>query len=186
MLEMDTQLSFLEPQAVSEVPAEPGYVRCLRINEESPELERMHLRSAQQHAQNREPTRLNETQAVYDTMACRGLIASIINLAYTDIECALGSPNPREVRIYHRNRVKIKHNYAFDSAVQFFFGMEVISRTDEMMNVNWANFSSLNAYCSMLGWSAARIRARLLDLFPQLVEHIEDILQDKWLRAPLR
>lgn len=161
----------------------PGYVRRVVITENSPELARMHELRIRQQKQ--EPTK-SRAQLSSDWKAYRNLVASIINVAHADLQAAIRYENPRIVSFTHRNRIKVLPNEAFDSAVEFFFGMRKIAVTDERGNIVWDYHSPFNAYCMLMGWSAPRFRGRLLKLFPTLKPVINTVLTEGgWLVAPV-
>lgn len=163
----------------------PGLLRRVTITENSPELARMGEANAEAHRRNPDPESSDAAQRDSDRLAYRSLVASIINCAITDIQVALRQDDPRTLTIKHRNKVKRLHNDAFDSAVVFFFGLEEIVISDEMMRVRKAQYSSFNAYCSLMGWSAPVFRGRILSLFPRLEWFISAIVDGEVQRAPV-
>lgn len=164
----------------------PGYLRHIVITEHSPELARIHEMRIEQRNQGTKEDCVHEDQSLSDWRAYRGLIASIINVAHADIQAATKNENPRIVRYTHRNRTKMLPNEAFDSAIEFFFGMRKVAFTDEKMKLSWGNHSSFSAYCTLMGWSAPRFRQRLLNLFPTIEPLVAPILAEgNWIHAPV-
>lgn len=163
----------------------PGVVRLVRITEHSPELFRISEAQALSHSQKQEPESSDAAQRGSDRLAHRSLVAGIVNQALSDIQLAMRQKDPRRTVIRHRNRTQIQANEDFDSAVQFVFGMEQAVATDELMRVRLAGYSSFNAYCALMGWSAPAFRRRILSMFPGLDALIDAVLGDDFQRAPV-
>lgn len=163
----------------------PGVTRRVVINEHSPELARIGEANAQAHRDSPDPENSDAAQRDSDRLAHRYLVASILNCAITDIQLAMRQADPRTVTITHRRRVKQMPNEAFDSAVRFIFGQEEITVSDSMMRIRREHYSSFNAYCTLMGWSAPVFRGRILRVFPRLEWFVGVVLGEEISPAPV-
>lgn len=145
-------------------------LRRVTITENSQELERIHSGGRGLRSTGYLDGYDEETHGQHN----RSLLARVVHAAYEDIELAMRRRNPRLQERKVGGKVLQSENFAFRSAIHFFFAREPIA--DAAGQQAW--FSVFNSYCVLLGLQAARIRGSLLVKFGPLEKVVLEIIKD--------